>query len=124
MNTHKDNVFSQSLFILKKDFENTVSSDYSNYCSENSIENKFEQYRQEAKELIKPINNSQKGQVARFIIKRILLDNPEYKPEFINKIITQMSREEIPQDVTLESVHDVEVPIALPVSELSTDLPF
>lgn len=86
----KDSIFTQRLFILKTDFETTFHDDFQKYCEESSIENKYKEFLDEAKDLIKPIKKSQKGQIARHIVNKVLDTYPEYKPNFVNEIINNI----------------------------------
>lgn len=69
---------SQKLFVFETDFETALKKDFGN----NEL---WDSYEQVAKEIIKPRPNSQKGQVARFICKKILEDS-NYIPEFLREL--------------------------------------
>ncbi len=83
---NKQNVFEQHLIILEKDFETAIKKDLEKYCSGNTLECKYDEFKNEAVKLIKPLPNTQKGQVARYIAKKICEFYPEYAPAFIKTI--------------------------------------
>jgi putative ATP-dependent endonuclease of the OLD family len=65
-----------SIIIIEKDFETAFSCD----LLKGSIEG-YNSYREEAKAVIKPIGNQQKGVIARFVIKKIIKNYPEFNSE-------------------------------------------
>lgn len=88
--TSKDKVFNQRLFVLKKDFETTLKADYQQYCKDSSIDDAFDSFLEDAKKHIKPTGKAQKGQVSRYVIKKIIEQNPKYKPKFIEELINKI----------------------------------
>ena len=80
----------QTLYVFEKDFETALKKDFSN-------DKKWEQYFQEAIQIVKPIMKQKdkpdqlKGQVARYIVRKILENNPEYKPDFLNDLYLEIS---------------------------------
>jgi putative ATP-dependent endonuclease of OLD family len=107
-----DELFDQRIFILKTDFETAFKEDFEKYCNENSIENKYKGLSDDAQNLIKPVNNSQKGQMARYIATNILNEYPDYKPHFIRVIVDALGlTSEVPNS---EITND----------EMTDDLPF
>jgi len=97
-----EDLFNQDIFVLKKDFETAFKEDYQKYCEEQSLDDKYKEIYDEANDLIKPVKNSQKGQLARYIVNRILSENPDYKPNFINTIIENLgfNQEDQASDMT------------------------
>ena len=74
-----------TLIILGNDFETAVEADYSSGCDFGDAT--FAEMVQEAKDLIKPVNNNQgKGLIARYVARKILSIKPDYCPEFIRRI--------------------------------------
>ncbi len=119
VNVHKESIFSQKLFVINKDFEACIKKDIDDYCILNFVDNKYNVFEQEAIDIIKPTPKAQKGQVARYIIKKILAEYPDYKPTFMKTLIDEM-------ELTNESV--VVTPIIenddfLPVETQSVDYP-
>lgn len=74
---------SQDLFVLEKDFETALKKGFND-------DEKWDEYEREAKETIKPTGNGQKGQVARYIVKKILKDNEEYRPLFLQELVNEI----------------------------------
>jgi putative ATP-dependent endonuclease of OLD family len=70
----------QNLFVFEKDFETALKKDFDN-------DDYWSRYEAEAKEFIKPTKTAQKGQIARYIVKRILKDHPEYKPSLVKGLL-------------------------------------
>jgi len=77
LTTHK-----QNLFIFEQDFETALKKDFNNDA-------RWQEFENEAKEIIKPKPNTQKGQIARYICKKILEDD-SYKPEFLNELVNEV----------------------------------
>lgn len=76
----------QKILVIEKDFEFSIKSDIQKFCQENKLECKYDEIENEARQLIKPINDSQKGQIARFIAKKICDIYTGFKPVIIQKI--------------------------------------
>lgn len=74
----------QNLFVFEKDFETALKKDFDNDI-------KWIEYENEAKEIIKPTQKTQKGQIARFICKKILEDQ-HYKPLFLQGMLDEISQ--------------------------------
>jgi len=72
----------QTLFVFEKDFETALKKDFNNNT-------KWGQYESEAKEIIKPRPDTQKGQLARYICKKILEDE-DYKPDFLLDLVNEI----------------------------------
>ena len=70
----------QNLFIFEKDFETALKKDFDNNSS-------WDEYEQEAKQIIKPHKKAQKAQIARYIIKKILQNHPLYKPSLLRQLL-------------------------------------
>ena len=83
----KENIFEQALIVLEKDFETSVKKDLEKYCNEHRVKCKYDEFKNEAIEIIKPLKDSQKGQVARFIAKKITESYPDFIPSFTSEII-------------------------------------
>lgn len=123
LDTQNAQIFFQRLFILETDFETVMKLDYESYCTTSGTENKYEDYIDEARNLIKPLNNSQKGQIARCVLRKILVNNPNYYPAFVKKMIDNMGLG-LPETET-SSIDEFEIPDELPVaSQPVSDLPF
>jgi len=101
----KDQLFDQKVFILKTDFESAFKEDFQKYCEENFIDNKYEDISNEALDLIKPVKKSQKGQIARYIVTRILSKYSDYKPSFVKVIIEELGFTS--EALILETTNDV-----------------
>lgn len=125
LDTQNDKIFSQRLFILETDFETVMKLDYESYCTTSETENKYQEYCDEARDLIKPLNNSQKGQMARHILRKILVNNPDYHPAFIKKMIDNMGLSLSENEITSPDEFEIEIPNELPsVSLPVSDFPF
>lgn len=74
--------FKQKIMILERDFETAIRKDWIRQIgSDEDINN----YEKEAKAFIKPIENGNKGQIARFIARKLVNDFA-FVPEFVEKI--------------------------------------
>ena len=121
LNINKSRVISterQKLFVFEKDFETALKKDFAK-------DELWAQYENSARELIKPTNTGQKGQVARFICKKILEDEnyiPEFLRELYNHICWIVSTV---GDVPVQSViHDANLTSAHKDTTTTDDLPF
>lgn len=81
----------QNLFVFEKDFEAALKKDFNDDV-------KWQEYESEAKEVIKPRPKTQKGQVARFVVKRILERNPNYIPTFLNDLKIEIENKMVADD--------------------------
>jgi len=72
----------QNLFVFEKDFETAVKKDFNNDL-------KWQKFEDEAKEIIKPTSNTQKGQIARYILKKVLEDS-SYVPDFLTDLVNDI----------------------------------
>ena len=70
---------STPILVLKDDLETCLKEEI-------GIE-LYNDYRQEAKRLIKPIGDQQKGVIARYIANKVIENTPEFTPKFINTLI-------------------------------------
>ncbi len=84
--TNRKGIYEQLLIVLENDFETAIKKDLEKYCNENSIECKYDEFRNEALKTIKPLKDTQKGQVARYIAKKVCDFYPGYVPAFIEAI--------------------------------------
>jgi hypothetical protein len=75
---------STPIIIIQNDFEYTIKNDVLVNIPEGDI--KLRNWEIEAKELIKPIGNQNKGQIARYIARRVRQEFPEYVPRFVQLI--------------------------------------
>ena len=74
-----------TLIILSNDFETAIEADYQTAWNFGDVT--FTEIVQEAKNLIKPLNNSQgKGLIARYVARKILSSKPDYCPAFLRRI--------------------------------------
>ncbi len=80
-----NNEIKKRLLIFKHDYETALKEDFKNYCKKNNINdnNIIENYNIEARDLIRPIGNQNKAQIARYIAKKLILNYPAYTPSFI-----------------------------------------
>lgn len=83
----KENIFEQPLIVVENDFETTIKKDLEEYCNKHSLECKHDEFKNEAILIIKPLKDTQKGQVARFIAKKIVVLYPQFVPSFITAIV-------------------------------------
>ena len=74
---------SSSLFILNQDFETALKSDLNDL-------DLYTQLEAEAKEVVKPIGNQNKGQIARFIARKLKAKKPEYVPSFAQELAKEI----------------------------------
>jgi len=72
----------QNLFVFETDFEKALKKDFNNDAE-------WQKYEDKAKEIIKPRPGTQKGQIARYICKKILEDN-NYRPEFLSDLLADI----------------------------------
>lgn len=72
----------QNLFVFEKDFETAFKKDFNNDI-------KWDEYEKEAREVIKPRPNTQKGQIARHICNKILEDK-SYQPIFLQDLLNDI----------------------------------
>lgn len=91
----------QNIFIFEKDFETALKKDFNNDI-------KWQEFESEAKELIKPTPNAQKGQLARYICKKILEDE-NYKPEFLRELVNDVQNSQS-NDVISTGENDDDIP--------------
>lgn len=108
----------QKLFVFEGDFETALKKDLAN-------DESWNQYENSARQMIKPTKDGQKGQVARFICKKILEDEnyiPEFLRELYNHICWIVSTV---GDVPVQSViHDANLTSAHKDTTTTDDLPF
>ena len=71
----------QNLFVFETDFETALKKDFND-------DEKWSEYERQAREIIKPTRNGQKGQIARFICNKILEDQ-NYKPLFLKDLVDE-----------------------------------
>jgi putative ATP-dependent endonuclease of OLD family len=125
LETEKENVFSQKLFIVEEDFEKAFKKDFLSFCQNNAITNGnsiYDNLLLEAKELIKPIRNSQKGQIARYVVRKIITNYPDYKPSFISTIKENINITNIAEIFEEENI--VEEQTVVPEEIAPDDIPF
>lgn len=84
-------VFDQKLMVLRKDFESALNNDWVAHGFEIDA---IEIYENKAKELIKPLKNQQKGQIARFIANE-LTSRHNYAPSFVYELKNILSNCEV-----------------------------
>lgn len=65
-----------SMYILNQDFETAIKNDLKD-------DELYEKLESEAKSIIKPIGNQNKGQISRYIARQLRVQKPEYIPSFI-----------------------------------------
>lgn len=91
LDTAKQDVFEQPLIILRGDFETAIESELAKHCQEQGIEDNYKAFVEEAMSVINPNPGGQKGQVARFIAKRITSKYPDFIPDFVREICVIMN---------------------------------
>lgn len=67
------------ILVLNKDFENSLKSEVS--------EGYYNSLEEEAKKVIKPVGNQQKGVIARYVCRRILSDNNDFTPTAVKNLM-------------------------------------
>jgi len=90
----------QNLYVFEKDFETALKKDFNDDA-------KWIEYENEAKEIIKPRPNTQKGQIARFICKKILEDQ-NYKPLFLQELVKEIQN--LNETENTQSITDDDLP--------------
>lgn len=83
----KIETINQNLFVFEKDFETALKKDFNN-------DGEWDEYEKQAKEIIKPTNGGQKGQIGRYIVQQILNNHQEYKPAFLNDLVSKIQKVE------------------------------
>jgi putative ATP-dependent endonuclease of the OLD family len=88
----------QNLYVFEKDFETALKKDFND-------DSKWDEYENEAKEIINPRQDTQKAQIARFICKKIL-DNKNYNPSFLQELIDEIigSNQQSNKEIAIEEV--------------------
>jgi len=89
----------QNLYVFEKDFETALKKDFNNDA-------KWIEYENEAKEIIKPRPDTQKGQIARFICKKILEDQ-SYMPSFLQELVSEIQNLNIEENIQLIADDDL-----------------
>lgn len=89
----------QNLYVFEKDFETALKKDFNN-------DGKWIEYENEAKEIIKPRPDTQKGQIARFICKKILEDQ-SYMPSFLQELVSEIQNLNIEENIQLIADDDL-----------------
>jgi putative ATP-dependent endonuclease of the OLD family len=79
----------QNLYIFENDFETALKKSFND-------DEKWNEYLQEAIQLINPIMRNgrpdqQKGQIARYVVNRILKENQDYRPDFLNDLLSDVT---------------------------------
>src|SRR5262249_31675314 len=70
--------------VLRRDFESAVEQDFRSAFPEDVA--RLDDFEREARDLIKPVGGQNKGQIARFVARRIVEEFPNYVPGFAKKI--------------------------------------
>lgn len=83
----------QNLFVFETDFETAFKKDFAN-------DTDWQKYEEEAKEIIKPRQGTQKGQVARYICKKILEDE-SYQPDFLGDLVNEIQNSQERKEVVM-----------------------
>lgn len=78
--------FNQKIIVIESNFESSLKKDLEKYCEEKGLVCKFDSFESEAKRIIKPLPQSQKGQIARYIARKIIIEYPDFVPAIIGKI--------------------------------------
>lgn len=90
----------QNLYVLEKDFETALKKDFNDDA-------KWTEYENVAKKIIKPRPDTQKGQIARFICKKILEDQ-SYKPSFLQELVHEI--QSFNKEENIQSIADDDLP--------------
>jgi len=88
-------VDSTPLLVLKNDFETCLKEEI-------GIE-LYNQYLLKAKKIIIPIGDQQKGVIARYIVRKVIADNPGYTPSFIKELVVLL-KDFIPEKIDNQNV--------------------
>lgn len=96
----KIKTINQNLYVFEKDFETALKKDFNNDV-------KWTEYENKAKEIIKPRPDTQKGQIARFICKKILEDQ-SYRPLFLQELVNEIQN--LNQAENIQSIADDDLP--------------
>ena len=67
----------------------------------------WQKYKEEAKKIIKPRPNTQKGQIARYICKKVLEDK-KYKPVFLQGLVNEI--QEVKETEPAQSIEYDDLP--------------
>ncbi len=89
----KEDIFKQDVIILEQDFETSIQKDLKKYCDDNSHEYKYDEFMEIAKGIINPTAGAQKGQMARFMARRLVKEYPDFKPKFVTEICSTLAQQ-------------------------------
>ncbi|MGN6801908.1 MAG: hypothetical protein ACTHJN_08390, partial [Ginsengibacter sp.] len=81
------------ILILKTDFETCLKEEISSDL--------YDEFFNEAREIIKPIGSQQKGALARYVARKVVENNPDFTPSFITTLI-ELLKEFIPEQINKE----------------------
>lgn len=84
----------QNIFVFETDFETALKRDFNK-------DTEWQKYEDEAKEIIKPRPDTQKGQVARYICNKILEDK-SYQPAFLQDLVDEIQNSQSNTTTTLD----------------------
>jgi putative ATP-dependent endonuclease of OLD family len=79
-----------SIVVLEKDFEHALRKDFDAWTHGEAA--MLDQWEREARDLIKPFGNQNKGQIARFVARRLCRDKQEITPAFVGDIVEVLKR--------------------------------
>ncbi|HEY3374577.1 MAG TPA: AAA family ATPase [Candidatus Aquicultor sp.] len=93
------------LLILENDFETALRKDFTRtFPGETAL---LDDWEAQAKDLIKPVGNQNKGQIARFIARKMHETHPAYCPSFVREIAS-IVKTQLFMDTETESEPDIE----------------
>jgi len=85
--------FNQKLIVFNNDFETASEKDFKRYCDENGLDNKFDEFKQEADKL-----GLRKAQKHRYILRKISEQYAGYRPKYLEEIERFIEFDEQPTD--------------------------
>ncbi len=100
------------LLVIEQDYEHALREDFGAFGRVEQLD----EFDREARELIKPVGDQNKGQVARFIARRLCEDHPGFTPRFVTLIVELLRDHGIGTPVEAEPEAEPE--------ELDEEIPF
>jgi len=91
------------LFILQTDFETALKSDFGKKYNDGVAY--IESLEQQARDVIKPVGAQNKGQIARFVARKLRSLAPGYFPDFVNDLAKRLEtvlRPPVKQDAVID----------------------
>jgi len=85
--------FDQKLIVFNNNFETASEEDFKRYCDENELDNRFDEFKQEAEKL-----GLRKAQKHRYILRKISEQYVNYRPKYLEEIKKFIEFDEQPTD--------------------------